>query len=84
MAAGEIRVRLGISRQRVYQLSLRPDWPVPYDELTVGKVWRREDIEEWIATHRPWFVRQTDCAEPDSSGSGVDRRSGDYRDGWCG
>jgi hypothetical protein len=46
MGAAEIRQRLGgISRQRVYQLTQRPDWPAPYDELIQGKVWRREDVE---------------------------------------
>jgi prophage regulatory protein len=53
MAAAEIRLRLGVSRQRVYQLTQRRDWPQPYDELIVGKVWRREDIEAWIVEHRP-------------------------------
>ena len=54
MSAAEIRQRLGgISRQRVYQLTQRPDWPAPYDELILGKVWRRDDIEAWIKRHRP-------------------------------
>jgi prophage regulatory protein len=54
MGAAEIRHRLGgISWQRVYQLTQRHDWPTPYDELVHGKVWRREDVEAWIATHRP-------------------------------
>jgi prophage regulatory protein len=54
MGAAEIRRRLGgISRQRVYQLTQRPDWPAPYDELVQGKVWRREDVEAWIEDHRP-------------------------------
>lgn len=54
MGVGEIRGRLGgISRQRVYQLTQRSDWPAPYDELIQGKVWRREDIEAWVDEHRP-------------------------------
>jgi prophage regulatory protein len=54
MGAAEIRQRLGgISRQWVYQLTERSDWPAPYDELVQGKVWRREDIEAWINKHRP-------------------------------
>jgi prophage regulatory protein len=54
MGAAEIRRRLGgISRRRVYQLTQRPDWPAPYDELVQGKVWRREDVEAWIKQHRP-------------------------------
>lgn len=53
MGAREIENRLGVSRQRVQQLVSRPDFPVPYDELAMGKVWRREDVERWIARHRP-------------------------------
>jgi prophage regulatory protein len=58
MGAREIEARLGVSRQRVQQLVARPDWPAPYDELAMGKVWRKEDIEAWISAHRP------DAAEP--------------------
>lgn len=50
MSVGEIKERLGLSRQRVHQLTQRPDWPAPYDTLIIGKVWRRADIEDWIAT----------------------------------
>ena len=54
MGAAEIRQRLGgISRQRVYQLTQRSDWPKPYDELIHDKVWRQDDIEAWILRHRP-------------------------------
>jgi prophage regulatory protein len=53
MGAREIEARLGVSRQRVQQLAARPDWPAPYDELAMGKVWRKEDVEAWIAEHRP-------------------------------
>jgi hypothetical protein len=54
MGAAEIRQRLGdISRQRICQLTQRPDWPSPYDELIQGRVWKRDDIEAWIRAHRP-------------------------------
>jgi len=56
MGAREIENRLGVSRQRVQQLVSRPDFPVPYDELAMGKVWRKEDVEQWIARHRPLDV----------------------------
>ncbi len=52
MGAGEIAKRLGLSRQRVQQLAERDDWPVPFDELAMGRVWRIEDIEEWIYAQR--------------------------------
>jgi len=58
MGAREIENRLGVSRQRVQQLVSRPDFPVPYDELAMGKVWRKEDVERWIAQHRPRDVAE--------------------------
>lgn len=62
MGQAEIADRLGVSRQRVYQLTSGADWPKPYDELATGRVWRIEDVEAWISTNRPDLVR-TD-AEP--------------------
>jgi hypothetical protein len=53
LASHPIRNRRGISRQRVFQLTQRPAWPAPYDELVQVKVWRREDVEAWIDKHRP-------------------------------
>jgi hypothetical protein len=54
LGTAEIRHRLGgISRQRVYALSQRPDWPSPFDHLIQGRVWQRRDIEAWIRAHRP-------------------------------
>jgi len=53
MGAREIEDRLDISRQRVQQLLARDDWPEPFETLAMGKVWRTEDIEEWIREHRP-------------------------------
>ncbi|MGW4946363.1 helix-turn-helix transcriptional regulator [Actinoplanes sp. NPDC004185] len=57
MGTAEIRQRLGgISRQRVYQLTQRLDWPLPCDHLKQGKVWKRGDIEAWIQAHQPSHV----------------------------
>ncbi|MEU7909177.1 DNA-binding protein [Actinoplanes sp. NPDC049118] len=54
MGAHEIRVRLGgISRQRVYQLTSRRDFPAPVAELAMGNVWLAEDVEAWIAARPP-------------------------------
>ena len=53
MGAHEIRVRLGgISRQRVYQITGRTDFPTPIEHLAQGKVWLLKDVEAWIAEHR--------------------------------
>ncbi len=38
---------LGVSRQRVDQLTRRPDFPVPVVELHSGRVWEREAVERW-------------------------------------
>lgn len=37
----------GISRQRVYQLTSRPDFPEPFQRLKAGAVWRTTDVVEW-------------------------------------
>lgn len=50
--AHEIRELLGVSRQRVYQLAARPDFPEPVAILAQGKVWVVDDIEQWIADYR--------------------------------
>ncbi len=49
----EIRLLLGgISRQRVYQLTRRRDFPRPAADLSQGKVWLTDDVEEWISSRR--------------------------------
>jgi prophage regulatory protein len=48
----EIRCLLGVTRQRVYHLAGRADFPTPVAELSQGKVWRLRDIEEWIDARR--------------------------------
>lgn len=54
MGAHEIRVRLGgISRQRVYQITSKRDFPAPVAELAMGNVWLAEDVEAWIAARPP-------------------------------
>jgi prophage regulatory protein len=54
VGAHEIRVRLrGVSRQRVYQITSRADFPKPVADLAQGKVWLADDVEAWIESHRP-------------------------------
>jgi len=43
----EIAELLGISRQRVQQLTDRPDFPPPVADLAIGKVWARSAVEQW-------------------------------------
>jgi len=52
VGAHEIRELLGVSRQRVYQLAERSDFPKPIAKLAQGKIWALADIEAWVATHR--------------------------------
>jgi len=52
MGAAEIADLLGVSRQRVQQLVRRADFPAPMATLTMGKVWRRDEVERWAAERR--------------------------------
>jgi predicted DNA-binding transcriptional regulator AlpA len=49
MGAAEIAELLGVSRQRVQQLVVRPDFPKPVARLTMGKVWNTEAVQAWNA-----------------------------------
>lgn len=53
VGAAEIGEMLGgVSRQRVYQIVSRPDFPAAVHEFRMGKIWRTADVEEWIREHR--------------------------------
>lgn len=41
----------GLSRQRVYQLLQVPDFPEPFDELVMGNVYLRTEVEDWGRAH---------------------------------
>jgi prophage regulatory protein len=47
VGAAEIAELLGVSRQRVDQLTRRPDFPLPIAELVSGRVWVRVVVERW-------------------------------------
>lgn len=48
VAVAEIAQMLGVSKQRVYQLLEEDDtFPKPAERLTVGRIWRRADVEKW-------------------------------------
>lgn len=63
MGQTEIRERLGWSRQRVYILTNRFDFPRPRWVLAMGKIWWRDDIEAWIKANRPELAE-----DPESEG----------------
>lgn len=43
----EIGRLLGVSRQRVGQLTTRPDFPRPRAILSMGSVWSLTDLQQW-------------------------------------
>ena len=48
VGSAEIAILLGgISRQRVQQLTSRPDFPEPMVRLKAGAVWRTADVVRW-------------------------------------
>ena len=47
VGAAEIGTMLGVGRQRVQQIINHRDFPKPYDELAMGKVWKRSAVEAW-------------------------------------
>ena len=44
---------LGVSRTRAYQITNSKSFPDPLATLSVGRIWRAEDVERWIRDHRP-------------------------------
>ncbi len=61
MAAGEILAMLGVGRSRFRQIAAHPNFPQPYQVLSVGKIWLRADVEEYIRQYRQ--PRQADDDE---------------------
>lgn len=51
VGSGEIATMLGLSRQRVTQLTREPDWPEPVVVLGLGAVWHTADIVKWAKAH---------------------------------
>lgn len=47
MGLTEIAEYLGVSRQRVHQLTHSPGFPEPVARLSAGHIWTREDVEAW-------------------------------------
>jgi prophage regulatory protein len=49
----EISIVLGVSKQRVHQLSANPDFPRPYTRVSNGPIWLRPIVEEYdLRRHR--------------------------------
>ena len=52
MGIAEIAALIGRTRQRAWQITTTPGFPEPVQTLTMGKVWRGEDVRTWAAEHR--------------------------------
>ncbi|MBL7494854.1 helix-turn-helix domain-containing protein [Frankia sp. CNm7] len=50
---GDIAERLGITTERVRQLSHRDGFPAPAGRAKHIRYWRARDIEDWIEKNRP-------------------------------
>ncbi|MDG4832623.1 AlpA family phage regulatory protein [Solwaraspora sp. WMMD1047] len=53
VASQEVQEMLGVSRTRAYQITNSKSFPDPVAVLSVGRIWRTEDVEGWIKKHRP-------------------------------
>lgn len=53
MGQQEIRDRLGFSRQYTGTLINSKGFPDPVYDLAMGRIWLAEEVEAWIAEHRP-------------------------------
>lgn len=53
VGAAEVADMLSVSRQRVYQLAARPDFPAPVVTLHSGRIWEREAVARWMQEYRP-------------------------------
>jgi predicted DNA-binding transcriptional regulator AlpA/ATP-dependent Clp protease ATP-binding subunit ClpA len=61
LGVAEIATMLGLSRQRVNQLIQQDDFPAPEAELSAGRIWSRDAVEAWVASH-PQRVATTGSA----------------------
>lgn len=64
VAAGEILKMLNVSRSRFRAIALHPNFPSPFQTLSVGSVWLRSDVEAYIREHR----RPKPSADEDEQG----------------
>lgn len=60
MGTAEIADRLGVTPARVSQItdSRKLEFPRPLARLKMGQVWLTQDVEAWIAEHRPALAEE--------------------------
>ena len=52
VGTAEVALMLGVSRQRVLQLTRTEGFPMPLARLSMGNVWLAEDIRAWLQRRR--------------------------------
>jgi hypothetical protein len=70
LGVSEIAELLGVSRQRVSELRRRPGFPAPLAELAAGPVWKRTQLERFVAR----WPRRPGRPKARAGQLGVDRR----------
>jgi prophage regulatory protein len=58
MGTGEIRARLGYSRQWTQRIIDRPDFPKAGYEIGGRRIWLASEVEAWIRKHRPDLAKE--------------------------
>lgn len=53
VGVSEIAAMAGVARNTAWRWSNREGFPKPAASLSQGRVWRRGDVERWIAKRRP-------------------------------
>lgn len=53
---GAIARRMGLSRERIRQLTHTESWPAPVGKVGSARCWDADDIDQWLDQHRPDLV----------------------------
>ena len=56
VGSAEIAAMFGVSRQRVYQLTSRADFPAPMVKLKAGAIWVTADVVEWAKSRGRAYI----------------------------
>ncbi len=65
MGIAEIATLIGRTRQRAWQITTTAGFPEPVQTLSMGKVWRADDVREWLAENprRPLTSDRADSGD---------------------
>ena len=65
LGQGEIRERLGYSRQWTAVIIGAQGFPEPAYVIGGRRIWLADEVERWIADHREWLAQNKPESEPD-------------------